>query len=215
LKKIIICEGKNDRNFLHGTITKILGINQNRVKSYSNIKFLIKDIRSNRDKCISISEGKGFPQCVKLAVRMQRQLWYKDNTLSVGIVTDSDIGSTYDVLKEYLTQYLSTPCKTHTTRIKINQDESEHKIEIIFERRSNINMWTLQVPENLEKQVSRVLITKYQQLKAYNDEDEIIKAASNILDISINKIICWSLDFFNEEAWFVQFCRKLDRYLNN
>ncbi|MHA1649740.1 MAG: hypothetical protein ACTSYB_06075 [Candidatus Helarchaeota archaeon] len=129
MKKIIIfCEGKNDRFFIHEIIIKTLNFKPSQVKHYENQKSFILDARSDSLKRVSILEGGGYPNLIKLSVKLIRNFWYKSELKSVGIIGDSDRGDLYQKLVDYLTQYLNTPCKTHNISPHILENNTNYQI---------------------------------------------------------------------------------------
>jgi len=206
---IIFCEGQNDRNFLHETITQKLAISPVEVKTYDNVRLLIKDIQSNMQNNILISEGGGFPKCIKIAVRFTRQFWWEKTLLSVGVVADSDRGPVYNKLTEYLSEFLQTPCRKHNVSPRLNRFDSDQKLTIDFGHEKTITMWTLEIPNNLEHCISLVLKSKYSELRSVNNDDEVIMAASSMLNISVENVVRRSVRLLKKKNWFKVFCRKL------
>jgi hypothetical protein len=205
-----MCEGRNDRIFLCKTLTYKLSIAPKSIKSYSNIAALYIDIRGNNQADISILEGNGFPNCVKIAVHSSRELWYLNIPQSIGVIADSDHHPVYDKMINYLTRYLNTPCKLHNIKPQINRFDNQHTIVVDYGYLSKITMWTLEVPDNLEKQIANSLKRKYpNKLNKYTKDDDIIMAASRILKISKDDIIKKSVKLLENKKWFATFCSCL------
>jgi hypothetical protein len=215
-KVIIVCEGWNDRIFLQETITYKLSVSHKDIKAYSNKAALDMDIRRNNQAYISILEGNGFPNCVKIAVHSSRELWYLNIPQSIGIIADSNHHPVYNKMIDYLTSYLNTPCKTHNIKPQITRFDQQHTIVVDYGYLSKITMWTLEVPDNLEKQIANSLKRKYPNtLNKYRKDDDIIMAASRILKISKNDIIKKSVKLLENKKWFETFCLCLKKKITS
>lgn len=211
---IVFCEGQNDRNFLHETITHRLAVNPIEVETYEKVRLLIRDIQSNRQKNILISEGGGFPKCIKIAVRFTRQFWWENTLLSVGVVADSDRGPVYNKFTKYLNEFLHTPCRKHNVCPQLTPSDSEQKLTIDFGHDRVIEMWILEIPENLEHQIAVIFKSKYPKLRSVNDNDEVIKLASSMLKISVEDVVRRAVRSLKNKNWFNKFCRRLGQNLS-
>jgi len=211
----MLCEGQNDKVFLHETLTYKLNVDPTHIKTYQEARSLKRDIRSNRWKRISILETGGFPQLIKIAVRLTRQFWYLRTSLSMWVIADSDKGPVFNKLVEYMDEYLKTQCKRHNVNPQFIWCESKQKIIVSFRDERKIAIWVLEIPESLETKVSRALKSKYASLRSINTDDETIRAASNLLGINRKEVIRRSVRLLENERWFSDFCSKLERNINH
>lgn len=209
-KTVLICEGYNDRIFLHETLTNRMTIDPIQVKTYSGLKSFTHDVRSGTQKNISVTAVDG-PISPKFPVRFVRQFWYIGTyQMSLGVISDLDRGEIYEKMVAYLNEYLNTKCKKHNINPELTYHDSEKKLRMCFESRRTITIWTFVVPENLEAQISMALKHKHPELKSIKDEDETIRAAITLLGTSRENIIRSSVSLLANEKWLTDLCRKFN-----
>jgi hypothetical protein len=162
-----------------------------------------------------VSEAAGFPGNTRVAVRLARNYWGATTSLSVGIIGDSNSGSLYQELTRYTRTYLATPCKSHCISPRLTSDKRRQTLTLTFRNRRNITLWTFDIPYSLDTQVSSILKSNYAPLRRYANEDEIIRAAGNLLQISQEDVIRKSVGLLAtaNQRWFNDLCNKLRRDL--
>lgn len=201
-KIIIICEGENDKFFLHETIIERLNIDQSQIRQYATPIQFNSDFQNNRLRMISILEGGGYPNYIRLAVRLSRQFWNITILSLMGIIGDSDRGDVFGELKSYLTQFLNTPCKMHAIQADIEIDDTVHSIKITLRRGRQIIIWTKQIPESLEKNLSKILKIKHPQFQSETDPHEVINGVSQKLNVDKEELIRNCVTLVENEQWF-------------
>lgn len=207
---VLLCEGYNDRIFLHEIITNKVGINSTQVKMYSRLKVFRQDVRSNSQKNISIIAVDG-PIRPKFPVRFVRQFWYIGTyRMSLGVITDLDRDEIYQKMVAYLDEYLNTQCKKHNIDPQLSYHNSERKLKMSFDSRRIITIWTFGVPCNLEEQISRALKGRHPRLKSTKGADETIRAAIDLVKTSRENIIRSSVGLLESKRWFSNLCRKFN-----
>jgi len=185
-----------------------LAVSSEDVETYCKLELLGKAIVSNRQKRISIAEGNGFPYCIRAAVHLTRQLAYMNDLVSIGVVADSKSDHVYDRLRAVLTTYLETPCKKHNVNPEISCYPKQ-RLTVSFRPGRNIIMWSLEIPESLEIQISRVLKKKHPKLRSIDSEDETMEVASRMFKTSKESIVRKSVGLLENESWFNDFCIRL------
>jgi hypothetical protein len=207
-KKIIFCEGKNDRIFLSEIMLSELHATSLDIGVYSDLGSLVSEVRKDRHRLVSIVEGGGW-KCAETTIRFTRHLWYKSDNFVVGVVGDLDRGTIYAKLSKYLRKYVRTKCTTHNVDPHPSFDDSKKEIILHLERDKTLRIWTSDVPNSLEIQISIVLKKKYPKLKQDLGEDETILAAANLLGTSRDEIIRRSVRLLKNENW----CKDLQHKL--
>lgn len=130
--------------------------------------------------------------------------------ISIGVIGDLDSGPVFPRLIKYLNEYLRTQCKKHNVDPHLICSDSEKRVMMSLKGGRVIIIWTSEIPESLEKQISRVLKRKYRQVRSINNEDEVINTASKILRISKESVIRKSVSLLKNEKWFNDFCTALE-----
>jgi hypothetical protein len=199
-KTIIVVEGENDRTFFHELVRDASIVNPQDIATYSEIRFFERDFSNDDQKRLSIIEG-GGSNLTWSAIRIMRPFWYVDAQVSIGVIGDSDTGSVYEKLSEHLKSYLATPCKVHVFKPSLTLLDSEKRVEIRLKKEKVIPMWTFNVPDSLEIQISRSLKKKHPKLKKSLSEDETIENAAQLLGIGKKKIIENCLSLLRNEKW--------------
>ena len=199
---LLICEGENDRIFLHETIIKNLTIDSSQIKQYSTPDQFDLDLQNNRLRIISILEGGGYPNYIKLAVKYSKQFWNMTKFSSIGVIGDSDRGNIFTELNAYLTQLLNTPCKKHAINPQITVYDALQKIEITLRKARQIVIWTMQIPESLERQLTIILKIKHPKFKSEDNPHVFITNVSNGLKLTKEELIRTCVNLLKPEQWF-------------
>jgi hypothetical protein len=181
---------------------------------YPNAFSLSIDIMRQKQPKISIVEGNGFPGCARIAVHYGRELWYLNHPQSIGIIADADRHPVYEQMVRYLNEYLSTPCKLHCVKPRINRNDAQNILTIDYGDQPSIAMWTIEIPESLDIQISNLLKCKYPKLKKYH-KNEIITATSKMLNISKEEVVRRSIEMFENKRWFKNFCKYLGERISS
>jgi len=201
---LLFCEGENDKIFLHEAIIQNLTIDQLQVQTYSTPNQFNSDLQSNRLRMISILEGGGYPNYIKLAVKLSRQFWNITTLFLIGLIGDSDRGHVFNELKSYLTQFLNTPCKTHAITPQITIDDALQMIQLTLRRGRQITIWTMQIPENLEQNLSKKLKISHREFRSEANPHELINKISHKLNISKEELIRRCVTLVGNEQWFIE-----------
>lgn len=207
-KKLIFCEGKNDRIFLSEIMLSELHVASSDVGVYSDLDSLVAEVRKDKHGLVSIVEGGGW-KCAETTIRFTRHLWYKSDNFLVGVVGDLDRGTIYAKLSKYLRKYIRTKCTTHNVDPHPSFDDSKKEIILHLERDKILRIWTSDIPDSLEIQISKVLKRKYPKLEQDLGEDETILAAAKLLGTSKDEIIKRSVRLLKNENWYKDLQHKL------
>ncbi|MHA1263650.1 MAG: hypothetical protein ACTSRS_00290 [Candidatus Helarchaeota archaeon] len=210
-KTIIFCEGKNDKLFIYNTIIRKLNFVPSQIKHYENPSSFIRDVRNNNLKKISILEGGGAPNYIKLAVKLTRQLWNEFELNSIGVIGDSDRGSVYNNLVRFLQQYLATECKKHNVDPQVDINDSEYKLLISFKKGRQISMWSIQIPNTLEANLAVIIKQRYPEFRSVDDPHNLLHEASKKKSLSKEEFIKQCLKIIENEPWFRNFILDLKR----
>jgi hypothetical protein len=132
-----------------------------------------------------------MPGLLNVACKFIRQYWWSNRLNSVSIIADSDRGPIYEKCIGYMTLYINTHCKMHNITFNTTQLNSE-KIQIDYGHGKTIKLWTVEVPINLDRQIS--LITNDVEIT-----EDLIKS-------------CVSSSF-NGRRWYNTFCNRLSQKL--
>ncbi len=132
---------------------------------------------------------------------------------SIGVVADSDHGSVYEAIVKYLDEYLNTPCKKHNIDPEICKDEDRSCVRIRHRDLVDIDLWTFEIPPTLDTQISNSLKRKYDELSQYENEDEIVRVAGELLKKSEEEVIRVTVKLLEDEKWFGGLCDALLSHL--
>lgn len=199
---IIACEGKKDRIFFQEMILSKAPNRNIQLKTYPNETSLISDISARRQATVSVVEGNGFDGCITIAVHLSRNLWFVDSPQSIGVVADSDHGSVYEATVKYLEKYLNTPCKKHNINPTIVEDNDKSCVHIRHSDIVDIDLWTFEIFPTLDLNMSNSLKVKHEELKQYENEDEVIKIAGRLFYNSEEEAIKTTVGLLENEEWF-------------
>jgi len=201
-KILLICEGENDKFFLHETIIKNLSSDPSQIKQYAIPDQFNSDFQNDRLRMISILEGGGYPNFIRLAVRFSRQFWSNATLSLIGTIGDSDRGDIFKELSSYLTKLLNTPCKMHVIKPQIEINNISRRIQLTLRRGRQIILWTMQIPESLEKNLSKILKIAHPEFQSEANPHEVINKVSHKLNISKEELIRNCVNLVKDEQWF-------------
>lgn len=208
-KAVLLCEGYNDRTFLHETLTNTIGLNPEEVVIYPYVSDFTKALRSNYWKNNSIvSLNSNISP--KFPIKYFRDFWYLSfYQLSIGIVSDLDRGDLFKPILDYLQKSLKSSRAYHNVKPKLYYNKSKKKIKLDINSRKTIILWTLGIPPSLEKQIEAALKLKHEELRSIVGEDETIRAAIKIYG-DREQVIRSSVGLLARKGWFRSFCNKFD-----
>jgi len=198
---IIFCEGKTDSLFINYILTKYLGIEENNI-TITNFDDLVKFLRISKLKKYIICESGGFDNLRKKFPRFLRQILTERSVETIGLITDSDRGDLNEILKKIIQQYLNTPCKLHNINPRL--EFYGNKIIIRVNKYPSKEIWTVQIPENLETQIVNVIRRRGFKFEAMMDIHEVISLYCNEKGIDINELILECLDEFKTMIWCIK-----------
>jgi hypothetical protein len=87
--------------------------------------------------------------------------------------------------------------------------ESDHG----FKSGRIITVWTFDIPASLEIQLARKLRKKYKWLRKGLNEDEVIFAVSEKLELTVEALFRQSVELFQDCKWFDALCKVLSEKL--
>ncbi|MHA1753768.1 MAG: hypothetical protein ACTSWR_11220 [Candidatus Helarchaeota archaeon] len=190
---------KKDSIFINYTLTKYQDIKENNLE-ITNFDHLIGFLRINKLKEYIICKSEGFDNLRKKFSRFLRQILTERSVRIIGLITDRDRGDLNEILKEIIQYYLNTPYKLHNIKPKL--EFYSNKIIIRVNKYPKKEIWNIQIPENLEIQIVKVIKKNGFKFGDSMSVHEIIKEYCMENNTNIEKLILENLDEFKVMVWY-------------
>jgi hypothetical protein len=206
----VIGEGKHDSVFLHEVIVSNLQFSVEYVCHYEKPSIFQRDMANGRQKRISVTCDNGYELPLTVC-KLVEDFWYCQDQDCLLVVGDTDRGKIYNKLAHRMDIYINGRRPKPYVNPILTLRPEEEKLTIGLRKGRIVTVWTADVPDSLEIQISKILKANYKWIPKKLNEDQTMELASKKLGISMEQLIRQSVGPLSNLTWFKHLCEKMKK----